>query len=179
MQLRPMRAALAVAAAVTFFSVAGVKAWAADTINVPEGTEVVIRFNDGLSSKTSSEGDRFSITTDEPIVLPDGTSLPAGYRGEGEVTAVEKRGMMGKPGQLNVRLDYVTVGNRRIHLRGSKGAEGKASVGATIVLTVLFGPLGLIKHGADVQIQPGQKMTTYVDEDTQIPAPPAPPPAGA
>lgn len=179
MQPRSIRAALAAAVAVAVFGLAGVKAWAADTINVPEGTEVVIRFNDGLSSKTSAEGDRFSITTDEPIVLPDGTSLPAGYRGEGEVTAVEKRGMMGKPGQLNVRLDYVTVGNHRIHLRGSKGAEGHAATGTTIVLTVLFGPLGLLKHGADVEIQPGQKMTTYVDEDTQIPSPPAPPPAGA
>jgi hypothetical protein len=146
------------------------------TVHIQEGTELRIHFNDKLSSKTASEGDRFSITLDEPVVMPDGLKIPAGYRGVGEVTDAEKRGMMGKPGQLNVRFDYLKIGDARVHLRGSKGEEGKSRVGTTVVLTVLFGPLGLLKHGKDVEIPRGQPFTVYVDQDVDIPAPLAPPP---
>jgi hypothetical protein len=152
-------------------------AWAQPAnLHLQEGTELRIHFNDKLSSKTASEGDRFSITLDEAVVTSDGLKIPAGYRGVGEVTEAEKRGMMGKPGQLNVRFDYLKVGEQRVHLRGSKGEEGKSRVGTTVVLTVLFGPLGLLKHGKDVEIKPGQPFTVYVDQDVDIPEPLAPPP---
>ena len=154
------------------------QAHAGGTEHLQEGTEIKVHFNDKLSSKTASEGDRFSITLDEPIVLSDGTRTPAGYRGAGEVTTVEKRGMMGKPGQLNVRINYIKIGDTRVHLRGSKGEEGKSGIGATIALTVLFGPLGLLKHGHDVEIQRGQSINVFVDQDTDVPMPIAPPPTG-
>ncbi|HEY2661355.1 MAG TPA: hypothetical protein VGI79_16660 [Caulobacteraceae bacterium] len=141
------------------------------SVHVPEGTEVRIKFDEALSSATSTAGDTFSITTDEEMHLADGTTIAAGYRGKGEVTEADKKGMMGKPGQLNVRLSYVRVGDVRLHLRASKGAEGKDGVTSTIILTVLFGPLGLIKHGHDVVIPRGQTMVAYVDEDTVIPLP--------
>jgi hypothetical protein len=146
-------------------------------IRLPEGTEVHIRFNEQLSSATAATGDTFSITTDEPIRLDDGTIIPAGYRGKGEVTSAEHKGMMGKAGQLNVRLDYVRIGDTHVRLRANQGEEGKSGVTSAIVLTVLFGPLGLIKHGSDVVIQKGQTLTAYVDEDASVTTPIARPPA--
>ncbi len=146
-------------------------------IHVPEGTELALRFNDHLSSETASQGDRFSVTLDEPIKLADGTVIPAGYRGVGEVTTAEHKGMMGKGGQLNVRLNYLSIGDIHLHLRASQGAAGKDSIGATVALTVLFGPIGLIKHGHDVEIQQGQKITAFVDEASDIRSPVVPPPS--
>jgi hypothetical protein len=145
-------------------------------VTIPEGTEVRVHFNEQLSSATAAAGDEFSITTDDPITLLDGTVIPPGYRGKGEVTAAEHRGMMGKPGQLSVRFDYIRIGDAHVRLRGSKGEEGKSGVTSTVVLTVLFGPLGLIKHGSDVVIQKGQSVTAYVDEDAVVTAPIPPPP---
>jgi hypothetical protein len=156
---------------------AAVQTPSAVVVHVPEGTEFRIRFNDHVSSATASVGDRFSITLEEPVTLSDGTIIPAGYRGVGEVTTAEHKGMMGKPGQLNVRIDYISVGDTRVHLRAAKGQEGQDGVGATVALTVLFGPLGLIKHGHDVDIQPGQQITAYVDEPADIKGPLAKPPA--
>ncbi|MFZ0270008.1 hypothetical protein [Caulobacter sp.] len=89
-------------------------------------------------------------------------------KGAGEVTHAKKKGMMGKPGELNVRFDYLKAGDTKIKLRGQKGAEGDARYGTTITLTVLFGPLGLIKHGKDVEIKPGQKMTIFTDSDAMV-----------
>jgi len=80
-----------------------------------------IRFNDNLSSGKNSEGDQFSITLDEPIELADGQKIQNGYRGKGEVTSAKKKGMMGQAGEMNVRLNYIRVGDTRIRLRAQKG----------------------------------------------------------
>jgi hypothetical protein len=148
----------------------------AGPVHLAEGTEVVLRFNDRLSSETASQGDHFSVTLDEPIKLADGTVIAAGYRGVGEVTAALHKRMMGKAGQLNVRLDYLSIGDTRVPLRASSEEKGKSSVGTTVALAVLFGPLGLIKHGHDVEIEPGRKITAFVNEPTDISPPVVPPP---
>jgi hypothetical protein len=148
----------------------------ATAIKVPEGTQMLVRFNDDLSSGKNSAGDQFSITLDEDVKLPDGTVIKRGYRGKGEVTEAKKKGMMGQAGEMNVRLDYLKIGDARVHLRANKGGEGDGAMGATVALTVLFGPLGLLKHGHDVEIKRGQTLTAYVDDDCTVDAPLSPPP---
>lgn len=135
-----------------------------------------LRFDERISSATSVQGDRFSISLVEPLTLSDGTVIPAGYRGTGEVTAAEKRGFMGQAGQLNVRLDSLRIGGTRVPLRASRGQEGKGAMGATIALTVLFGPLGLLKRGHDITIPQGQTLEAYTDRDATVALPLAPPP---
>ena len=67
--------------------------------------------------------------------------------------------------------------DRRERREGRKqGGEGKGAMGATIALTVLFGPLGLLKRGHDIEIKPGQTLTAYVDQDAEIELPLPPPP---
>jgi hypothetical protein len=165
-----------VASAVACTAICSGVAWAA-SVHVPEGTELPIRIDDALSSKTNTEGDRFTISLADDVKLSDGTVIPAGYRGVGEVVAAEKNGMLGKPGTLNVRFDYIKVGDARIHIRGSKGKEGGSGVGTVVVLSVLFGPLGLIAKGHNVEIKKGQQMVAFVDQDTDLDEPLAKPPA--
>src|SRR3712207_7039641 len=53
------------------------------------------------------------------------------FRSVGEVSRVVEKGMMGKPGKLEVRVMYVDVGGTRIRLDGKardKGASGAAGV---------------------------------------------------
>jgi hypothetical protein len=85
------------------------------------------------------------------------------------VSSAKKAGMMGKPGELNVQLQYLVVGSNHIHLRGTKGREGESKTGATVALTVIFGPIGLIKHGRNVEIPAGTPLTAYVDQDIWLP----------
>ncbi len=104
--------------------------------------------------------------------------IPAGYSGKGEVTVAEHNGMLGKSGQLGVRLIYLKIGDVHVHLRANRSGEGKSGVTNTVVMTVLFGPLGLLVHGHSIVYPKGQLMTAYVDQDTQIGLPLAPPPRG-
>lgn len=176
-QAAPVATAAPAQAAPTALSPPMTQAEAPKTsVHLPEGTQVRVRFEEPISSATAATGDTFSISTDEEIRLADGTVLPVGYRGKGEVTAAEKNGMLGKAGQLSVRLTYVKIGGLRVRVRATKGAEGASGVTSTVVLTALFGPLGLIKHGHNVVIQKGQTLTAYVDEDIDLPLPIAAPP---
>jgi len=131
-----------------------------------EGTDVKLKFVDDLSSKTAAEGDPVNLVLDEDLKVGDVVVVKAGAKATGTVSNAKKAGMMGKAGELNMRLEHLTAGDQRVRLRGSKGKEGEGKEGATVALTVLFGPIGLIKHGKNVEIKAGTPLAAFVDQDT-------------
>jgi hypothetical protein len=133
-----------------------------------EGTEVPLVFSADLNSKTAVDDDPVNMTLAEDIKVGDVVVVRKGAVALGTVTNAHKSGMLGKPGELSIRLEYLKTDERRIHLRGSKGKEGEGKVGATVALTVLFGPIGLIKHGKNVEIKEGTPLTAFVDEDYPV-----------
>lgn len=141
-----------------------------DKYTLKEGTEVNLKFADALTSKTANEGDPVNLTLADDLKVGDVVVAKAGAKAVGNITHAKKAGMMGKAGELNMRLEYIKTGDTRIRLRGSKGKEGEGKVGTAIVLTVLFGPIGLIKHGKNVEIKEGTPLKAFVDEDTSLPA---------
>lgn len=143
---------------------------AASTYPLKEGTEVNLKFAQDLSSKTAAEDDRVNFELAEDLKVGDVIVAKAGTKAVGSVTHVKKAGMMGKGGELNVRLEYVKIGDSRIRLRANKGKEGEDKTGTAVVLTVLFGPIGLIKHGKNVEVKSGAPLKAFVDEDIKLPA---------
>lgn len=139
-----------------------------------EGSDVPLRFAQALSSKSAAEGDPVAFILDEDLKVGDIVVAKAGSKAFGEVTNAKKSGMMGKAGELNVRLDYLKVGDSKIKLRGTKDREGASGTTGAIVLTVLFGPIGLIKHGKNIDIPQGAPLKAYVADDISLqPGPPA------
>lgn len=134
-----------------------------------EGTDVDLQFAQDLSSKTASDGDPVTLTLVDDLKVGGVVVAKAGSKAVGEVTTVEKSGMLGKAGQLNIRLNYLKTGDDKIRLRGTKGKEGESGVTGTVVLTVLFGPIGLIKHGKNVEIKQGQPLHAFVADDILLP----------
>jgi hypothetical protein len=133
-----------------------------------DGTDVNLKFAQDLSSKTSSEGDPVTLTLVDDLKVGDVVVAKAGSKAIGEVTKAEKSGMMGKAGELNIRLDYLKAGDVKIKLRGTKGKEGESGTTGAVVLTVLFGPIGLIKHGKNVEIKQGQALHAFVGDDIAL-----------
>jgi hypothetical protein len=133
-----------------------------------DGTDVNLKFAQDLSSKTSSEGDPVTLTLVDDLKVGDVVVAKAGSKAIGEVTKAEKSGMMGKAGELNIRLDYLKAGDTKIKLRGTKGKEGESGTTGAVVLTVLFGPIGLIKHGKNVEIKQGQALHAFVGDDIAL-----------
>jgi len=133
-----------------------------------EGTDVKLKFADDLSSKSAVDDDPVNLILDEDVKVGDVVVAKAGCKGVGIVTNAKKAGMMGKAGELNLRLEHLTVGDQRVRLRGSKGKEGEGKVGTAVALTVLFGPIGLIKHGKNVEVKAGTPLSAYVDYDLAL-----------
>ncbi len=138
-----------------------------------EGEDVSLTFAQDLSSKTSSDGDPVTLVLVDDLKVGGVVVARAGAKATGEVTNSKRAGIMGKAGELNMRLNYLKVGDNKIHLRGTRGKEGQSGQTGAIVLTVLFGPIGLIKHGKEVEIKQGTALKAFVSDD--IPLPPAPP----
>ena len=133
-----------------------------------DGTDVSLTFDQDLSSKTAAEGDPVVCVLAEDLKVGDVVVAKAGSKAIGEVTNAKKAGMMGKAGELNIRMDYLKVGDVKVKLRGSKGKEGASGTTSAIVLTVLFGPIGLIKHGHNIEITKGQAIKVYVGDDASL-----------
>jgi len=133
-----------------------------------EGEEIHLKFADNVSSKTANEGDPVNLVLDEPIKVGDIVVVKEGAKAVATVTNAKKAGMMGKAGELNIRLEHLKAGDERVRLRGSKGKEGQGKEGTAVALTVLFGPIGLIKHGKNVDVKAGTPLLAYVDQDVAL-----------
>jgi hypothetical protein len=136
-----------------------------------DGSDVKLKFAESVSSKTANEGDTVNLLLDEDLKVGSVVVAKAGSKAVGTVTHAKKAGMMGKAGELNMRLEYLKVGDERVKIRGSKGKEGEGKEGTAVVLTVLFGPLGLIKHGKNVDVKEGSPLTAFLDQDYAMPPP--------
>jgi hypothetical protein len=134
-----------------------------------EGTDVPLSFDEDISSKTAAEGDPVAFVLTDDIKVGDVVVAKAGCKAFGEVSHAEKAGMMGKPGDLSIRLNYLKVNGTKVILRGTRGKEGQNGTTATVALTVLFGPIGLIKHGKNIDIQKGTSLKAYVGDDISLP----------
>ncbi len=139
-------------------------------LTLKEGTDVKLKFAQDLSSKTATDDDPVNLVLDEDLKVGEVMVVKAGAKALGTVTHAKKAGMMGKGGELNLRLEYLVTGDSRMRLRGTKGKEGEGKVGAAVALTVLFGPIGLIKHGKNVEVKQGTPLLAYVDQDFTLPA---------
>lgn len=129
-----------------------------------EGTDVELQFAQDLSSSTSFEGDPVMLTLVKDLMVGDVVVAKAGSKAYGEVTKAQKSGMMGKPGQLDIRLDYLQTGDSKIKLRGTKSNEGENRVKGA-----LLAPIGRIKHGKNVEIKAGDPLHAYVANDILLP----------
>jgi hypothetical protein len=135
-----------------------------------EGADVNLKFSQDLSSKTATEDDPVNLVLDQDLKIGDIVIANAGAKAVGTITHAKKAGMMGKAGELNMRLQYLIVGDTRLKLRGTKGKEGQGKEGTAVALTVLFGPIGLIKHGKNVDIKEATPLLAYTDENFDVPA---------
>lgn len=137
-------------------------------VKLLEGTEVKLQVTEKLTSASATEGQRFDLVLDDDIRVDGEIIIPKGSKALGTVVSARKKGMMGKAGELNIQINYVLFNEQRIPLRASQGREGQNKIGTTVALTVLFGPIGLLKRGHDVEVLPGIVLPAVVDQTTIV-----------
>ncbi|MDT8436489.1 MAG: hypothetical protein RRA92_07005 [Gemmatimonadota bacterium] len=76
---------------------------------VSSGTSFQVRLDQELSTRNSSVGDLFTVTTVTPLTDGDRVVVPAGTKIRGEVTEAQKSGNSGQTAVLKVQFDDLTV----------------------------------------------------------------------
>jgi hypothetical protein len=138
-------------------------------VTIPDGTEFTVEATEEISSKTAAEGDPLTFKVVDDLKINGQTVIAAGTLVKGSVSQAKKAGMMGKGGQLGIRIETTTaVDGQKIKLRASKGKEGDDKTGTTVALVVLFGPLGFLKHGKNAKIKAGTKIQVFTDEEKKV-----------
>jgi hypothetical protein len=138
------------------------------------GTEVPLRLEEELTTKGKQlrVGQRFHLTTSEPVIVNGFTVIPVGTPAEGEITDVRNKGMWGKSGHLAARLLYMTVNGRQIRLSGTFDDKGVAGGwGAAAVSAFVFLPAGFFMTGTSAKIPAGAIVKSFVDEDVPLALP--------
>jgi len=136
---------------------------------IPDGTEFSVLTTEEISSKTATEGDALSFKVAEDVKINGQTVIAKDTLVKGVVSTAKKAGMMGRGGNLGIRIESTTtVDNQKSKLRSSKGKEGNDKTGTTVALVVLFGPLGFLKHGKNAKIKPGTSIKVFTDEEKKI-----------
>jgi hypothetical protein len=140
------------------------------SVLLKEGAEIKLKLHDKITSKTAVEGDLVNLILDQDVKVGDITVARAGSLAVATVSHAATPGMLGRPGDLGLRLEYLRADDSSVRLRGTKGKQGKSKEGTAVALTVLFGPIGLIKHGRNAQFEEATPLVAYVDQDTVLQA---------
>lgn len=141
-----------------------------------QGTAVEMVSEQLLSSKSARIGDRFPLRVAEDVKVNGYTVIPAGARGIGEVTMVDKKGMFGKSGKIATRVLYVNVGNHRIGLAGQADDAGSGGTAGVVAAAILFWPAAPFVTGRSANLPPGTRMTGWVENDMPVAVPSTPAP---
>ena len=161
---------------------------------VDVGTELDVRLQTPLSSKTSKVEDRFEATTLVDLTKDGETLIPAGSLIRGFVSAVDDAGRLDRKGRLSLTFEQVRINGRTLPLRAtvakaieSEGIEsevGKIGVGAGLggliggilggakgaITGILIGAGGVVAatEGEDVDLPVGTVLRIRVDSPVDL-----------
>lgn len=79
-------------------------------IVVPSGTILTVTTSQGLSSKTSQQGQTFLATLAQPISVDGRAALPRGATVSGTVVSAKAKGKIKGEGELSIQLTSISVG---------------------------------------------------------------------
>lgn len=137
---------------------------------LPANTEVLLRMNDTITTKgkTYNEGDTFGLTVAQDVFLQDLVIIPRGARATGRITWLTSKGAFGKSGKMDVGLEYVEVGGRRIPLSGTYRQEGEGNTVATVGGVIAAGIFAGFITGKSAVIPQGRELMARTKDDLPI-----------
>jgi hypothetical protein len=151
-------------------------------VRVREGTEIIVRLEEPLSSRTARREDRVEASVERPVRVDGVTAIPAGVRVRGTVRDAEPAERPSRSGRLDLDLDALYVNQDRLDLRGhviaiaGQQEEGgldtreKAGLGALlggVVGGIIGGKRGVV---AGILLGGGGAVAATKGDDVDLPA---------
>jgi len=150
-----------------------------EQIIVPKGTEVILAFNQALSSKTAKVGQSVALHVKNGVNIGGRTVLKAGTKVTATISQVDKRGHYGVNAKMRIVLNpvrsaYGAMINLEPRSKGKYigGKKTNEAAGATAGGAILLGPVGLVGgyfvHGKPVTIKVGDLLVTEVSKTVTL-----------
>jgi hypothetical protein len=89
----------------------------------------------------------------------------------GRITWLTSKGAFGKSGKMDIALDYVEVGGRRVDVQGTYRQEGEGNTVATVGGVVLAGIFAGFITGKSARIPQGRELTAHTKADLPVALP--------
>lgn len=137
---------------------------------LPANTEVVLEMTQEVTTKgkTWSEGDQFKLSVASQVMLGEFVVIPEGTPAYGKITWLTNKGMFGKSGKMDIELEYLELGGRRIKLDGTYRQDGEGNTLATVGGVVLAGPFAAFITGKSGRIPQGRELTATTEEPIEL-----------
>ncbi len=89
---------------IALLAASGCALYAADTLTIPTGTQVVVRTVDAIDGKTAKEGARYRATLDDPVAVGSQMAIPKGTACTLEVVKIDSgKGMALRLREVNLK----------------------------------------------------------------------------
>ena len=98
-----------------------------EQVTVPNGTELVVRLTESLSSDVNEKGDTFLASLSSPIMIEDRVVVPAEAGVEGKVIEVQSAGRFSGRPRLAIEMTRLTYNGKTYELRSTQYAKQGAS----------------------------------------------------
>jgi hypothetical protein len=145
-------------------------------------TPILLIVDEQVDSDKVVIGQMFTIHLSSPISLADGSTIPAGTLGKGEVVHAAKSRAMGKPGELLLAARYLEYPGTRIPLRSfrlGRPSQGNDNTDTAAIVGMAVSALAApFITGGEVRIPAGTegwaKVAADVSFSNRNPASPLP-----
>ena len=143
---------------------------AASATVVPANTQITLKMNQEVTTKGQSwsEGDTFELSVVHDVLLDAYIVIPRGTRAVGRITWLTSKGAFGKSGKMDVELEYMELGGRRIPINGTYRQEGEGNTVATVGGVIAVGVFAGFITGKSARIPQGREMTATLEGDLAV-----------
>lgn len=137
---------------------------------LPANSEVLLSMNQTITTKGRrwTEGDTFDMTVTHDVLLGRYVVIPRGSRGVGRITWLTNKGAFGKSGKMEIDIEYVDVGGRRIPLSGHYRQEGEGNTVATVGTVIAAGVFAGFVTGKSGDIPQGRELMAHARDDLPV-----------
>jgi hypothetical protein len=165
----------------------------ASAAEIPQGSHVLLRLVNSISTRTAAIGDYVYMTTATPIVANGGVVVPVGSYVQGVVTQSQRSGRVKGRAELSIRIETLTLPAGKVvkiapHLRSvdSDGTEQKVdkegavqqggTKGADAAKIATTGGMGgavglatvLLSRGREVELQRGATVDVTFERPVPV-----------
>jgi len=143
----------------------------AEQVKLSNGTPVVLRLTEEISSKTKNTNDMVNLEVARDVIVNGKTVIKAGTPAVGTVTWAEKEAIVGQAGKVSISVDSTkAVDDQRVMLRGNVTQGGQEKTGISVILAIICCFLFLLMKGKTASLPVGTEIKAYTDMDLTVEA---------